>query len=66
MITAKPMSTPMLSGIQLTAEGGDPLDDPFLHRSIVGGLQYVTLTRPDISYAVNRVCQYMHQPQSHH
>lgn len=66
MVTAKPMSTPMVTGPKLTADGGDPSEDPFLYRSIVGGLQYVTLTRPNISYAVNKVCQFMHRPQSHH
>lgn len=60
MVSAKPISTPMVTGLKLTAEGGEPFDDPFLYRSIVGGLQYVTLTRPEVSYAVNKVCQYMH------
>ena len=35
-------------------------------RSIVGALQYVTITRPELSFAVNRVCQYMRQPQQSH
>jgi hypothetical protein len=36
------------------------------YRSIVGGLQYLTITRPDISYAVNRVCHYLHAPRDTH
>jgi hypothetical protein len=32
------------------------------YRSIVGGLQYLTLTRPDICFVVNRVCQFLHSP----
>jgi hypothetical protein len=28
----------------------------------MGGLQYLTLTRPDISFAVNQVCQFLHSP----
>jgi histone deacetylase 1/2 len=35
-------------------------------RSNVGGLQYLTVTRPDISSAVNRVCQYLHAPRDTH
>jgi hypothetical protein len=35
-------------------------------RSIVGGLQYLTLTRPDLAFAVNKVCQYMHAPTTTH
>ncbi|XP_016650500.1 PREDICTED: uncharacterized mitochondrial protein AtMg00810-like [Prunus mume] len=34
---------------------GDPLSDPSTYRSMVGGLQYLTLSRPDISFAVNQV-----------
>jgi histone deacetylase 1/2 len=33
---------------------------------MVGALQYLTLTRPDISYAVNKVCQYLHAPSTIH
>jgi histone deacetylase 1/2 len=41
-------------------------DDAFRYRSVVGGLQYLTLTRPDISFAVNKVCQYLSQPTDAH
>lgn len=37
-----------------------PLSDATEYRSIVGAFQYLTLTRPDICYAVNQVCQFMH------
>jgi hypothetical protein len=36
------------------------------YRSIIRGLQYVTLTRPDISFAFNRVCQFLHTPTDFH
>jgi hypothetical protein len=36
------------------------------YRSIVGALQYLTLTRPDLTHAVNLVCQFMHQPGTSH
>lgn len=35
---------------------------PDFYRAIVGSLQYLTLTRPDIAYSVNAVCQHMHKP----
>jgi histone deacetylase 1/2 len=41
-------------------------DDAHRYRSIVGGLQYLTLTRPDISFAVNKVCQFLSQPTDIH
>lgn len=36
------------------------------YRSIVGALQYLTITRPDLSFAVNTVAQFMHNPMIGH
>ena len=49
---------------KLTRYDGDPLTDTSMYRSIVHALQYITFTRPDLSFAVNQVCQFMHQPTS--
>jgi histone deacetylase 1/2 len=67
MINCKPMNTPMSSD-KLSINDGDPLGpkDSTEYRSIVGALQYVTLTRPDISFAVNKVCQFLHRPTTVH
>ena len=35
---------------------------PSLYRSIVGALQYLTITRPNLAFAVNQVCQHMQAP----
>ncbi|GJY55715.1 ribonuclease H-like domain-containing protein [Tanacetum coccineum] len=45
---------------------GDPISDPTLYRSLAGALQYLTFTRPDISYAVQQICLYMHDPRDPH
>ncbi|KAI0493009.1 hypothetical protein KFK09_027285 [Dendrobium nobile] len=37
-----------------------------VYRQIIGSLQYLTLTRPDIAYAVNMLSQHMHNPEIHH
>ncbi|KAK1697662.1 hypothetical protein QYE76_014359 [Lolium multiflorum] len=68
MLTCKPALTPMSSTEILSADGGLLLsaDDATEYRRIVGGLQYLTITRPDASYAVNRVCQYLHAPRDTH
>lgn len=42
------------------------MSNPDLYRSLVGSLQYLTLTRPEISFAVNTVCQHMHLPLEQH
>lgn len=43
-----------------------PIPDPHWYRKIVGSLQYLTLTRPEIALAVNVVCQHMHDPRHSH
>ncbi|XP_043710459.1 uncharacterized mitochondrial protein AtMg00810-like [Telopea speciosissima] len=63
---SKPLSTPLSSTTRLSRSSGTPLTDPSEYRSIVGALQYVTLTRPDISFAVNKVCQFMAVPTDEH
>jgi hypothetical protein len=66
MLGAKTISSPMSSSTALSAFSGDPFSDPSLYRSIVGSLQYLSLTRPDVSFAVNKVCQFMHRPTVSH
>jgi histone deacetylase 1/2 len=58
MENCKSASTPMDTHEKLSCESGTCLgeDDAFRYRSTVGALQYLTLTRPDISFAVNKVC----------
>ncbi|KAL6315423.1 hypothetical protein AAG906_000537 [Vitis piasezkii] len=65
MNNANGMNTPMISGQQLTS-GSGTVKDIQLYRSVVGALQYVTITRPEISFCVNRVCQYLKDPQEEH
>nr|GEV53027.1 ribonuclease H-like domain-containing protein [Tanacetum cinerariifolium] len=45
---------------------GDPVSDPTLYHSLPGALRYLTFTRPDLSYAVQHVCLYMHDPRDPH
>ncbi|GKA52305.1 ribonuclease H-like domain-containing protein [Tanacetum coccineum] len=47
-------------------DDGDPVSDLTLYRSLAGSLQYLTFTGPDISYAVQQVCLYMHDPREPH
>lgn len=59
MIDANPISSPLVANLKLSKHGSDLLHDPFMYRSVVGALQYAPITRPEISYAVNKVCQFM-------
>ncbi|XP_071704314.1 uncharacterized mitochondrial protein AtMg00810-like [Rutidosis leptorrhynchoides] len=45
---------------------GPPVSDPTLYRSLAGALQYLTFTRPDITYAVHQLCLFMHDPREPH
>lgn len=63
---SKPLSTPVISGQKLSLHDGDPLLDTTEFRQVVGALQYITISRPDLTYAVNQVCQFMHKPTTTH
>jgi histone deacetylase 1/2 len=60
--------TPLSSIDKLSLTDGTLLgaEDSTQYRSIVGALQYLTLTRPDLSFAVNKICQFLHAPTTTH
>jgi len=66
MVGAKPAKSPLPSGTKLSQHDGDPLENVTEYRQIVGALQYCTLTRPDIAFSVNQLCQFMHSPTTVH
>ncbi|KAG8478707.1 hypothetical protein CXB51_028586 [Gossypium anomalum] len=66
MMHAKDVHTPMLSSSYLSKTLGNLVDDPSEYRSLARALQYVVLTRLDIVYAVNRICQFMHNSTDIH
>ena len=65
MSNCKPAHTPADTAAKIDGTG-PPVSDPTLYRSLAGALQYLTFTRPDISYAVQQVCLYMHDPREQH
>ncbi|KAK2972307.1 hypothetical protein RJ640_014365 [Escallonia rubra] len=63
---AKPCNTPMNPSVHLTKDDDDRLDDPEKYRRLVGKLNYLIVTRPDIAYAVSTVSQFMSEPTVKH
>lgn len=65
MTNCSPINTPMALK-EKSKPTDDNLVDAHTYRSTVGALQYLTFTRPDITYAVNQVCQHLNQPTEAH
>ena len=66
MHQAKSLPTPMTSSSRLSKFKGEAINNATQYRSIIGALQYETITRPDICYSVNKLSQYMQNPLSEH
>ena len=66
MLDCKPIDTPMDPNVKLVPGQGEPLKDSERYRRLVGRLNYLTLTRPDISFAVSVVSQFLQAPCNDH
>jgi hypothetical protein len=68
MFNCKAVNTPLSTSERLSAHVGELLgpNNTTNYRSLVGGLQYLTLTRSDLSFSVNKICQYLHAPTTLH
>jgi hypothetical protein len=66
MLLAKQISPPLSASTILSRFEGSTITNPTLYRSIVGSLQYLSLSRPDIAYVVNKVSQFMQDPRESH
>jgi hypothetical protein len=58
--------TPVDTNSKSSSSAVSLLSQPTVYRSLVGALQYLTSTRPDISYDVQQVCLFMHAPRDTH
>jgi hypothetical protein len=68
MTDCRPVATLMSNTDKVSRHNGTPLSasEATVFRSTVGALQYLMMTRPDIGFSVNRVCQFMQQPTDVH
>ena len=58
--------TPLEINLKLCQNDGDLLSDPSIYRQLVGNLNYLTITRPYISFAIQQVSQFLQNPRQSH
>ncbi|XP_016207037.1 uncharacterized protein LOC107647480 [Arachis ipaensis] len=66
LLDCKPSSTPIDYTTKLCKDNGDDLADSVEYRKLIGRLLYLTNTRPDICFAVEKLSQYLDQPRKNH
>ena len=66
MLDCKPCVTPCSPTVHVSSQTSSLLPDPIVFRSMVGGLQYLTFTRPNLAFSVQQACQFMSKPTQHH
>ncbi|KAM1547885.1 hypothetical protein ACFX1Z_009145 [Malus domestica] len=66
MFDSKSAAIPCLPYSRLLKDDGQPYNNPSLYRSIVGALQHLVFTRPDIAFSIHQVSQFMQAPMESH
>ncbi|XP_019414584.1 PREDICTED: uncharacterized protein LOC109326349 [Lupinus angustifolius] len=66
MAGAKPTYTPLATSTPLKLQDGSATADAKSFRSIIGALQYLTLSCLDLSFVINKLSQFMHKPTQTH
>ena len=66
MTDDKSFPTPMCSSNKLARDKGHLFDQPSLYRSLIGGLQYLTQSKPNIAFSINKLSQFLQAPTDEH
>ena len=65
-LACKPASSPMDPSLKLSKDKGTSIPDPTSYRQLIGRLQYLTTTRPDISFVTQQLSQFLADPKDIH
>ena len=66
MADCKGMVTPLEQNVKLQIDAGTEIENVTMYRQMVGSLIYLTITRPDLSYVVGLISQFMQKPRKPH
>lgn len=66
LLGCKPAGSPIDQNHRLSLADGPLLADPERYRRLIGRLIYLAATRPDLSYAIHTLSQFMHKPRKEH
>jgi hypothetical protein len=66
MMGCTPISIPLEQNAKLNVDEGDLVEDTTLYKCTMGNLIYMTITKPNLSYVVGMVNQFMQTPQKPH
>ena len=66
LLRCKLAKTPMEQNVKLSKYEGEEFKDPRAYRRLIGKVLYLTITRPNITYDVHRLSQYMAKPRKPH
>ena len=66
MLRCRLASTPVDPNLKLFVESGELLSNPSMYQRLIGRLIYLTNTKPDLTFAVSVVSQFMHAPRTAH
>lgn len=62
----KSVATPLPLNLKLYSDSGQFYQDPGFYKTLVGKLNFLINTRPELAYLVQKLSQFMHSPRLHH